>query len=111
MTNQPIYISRQQAETFLAEFAKALNQPSSQPLLFHVYGIGGVGKSTLLRKLREIYQQQVDFAAASFGFTVGIETSLKLMATLYEQLPQPSLPPILQRDVRACVNIYWEILS
>jgi tetratricopeptide (TPR) repeat protein len=101
MTNQPIYISRQQAETFLAEFAKALNQPSSQPLLFHVYGIGGVGKSTLLRKLREIYQQQVDFAAAFFGFTVGIETSLKLMATLYEQLPQPSLPPILQRDVRA----------
>jgi len=101
MTNQPIYISRQQAETFLAEFAKALNQPSSQPLLFHVYGIGGVGKSTLLRKLREIYQQQVDFAAASFGPTGGIETSLKLMATLYEQLPQPSLPPILQRDVRA----------
>ncbi|HEY9670997.1 MAG TPA: tetratricopeptide repeat protein [Waterburya sp.] len=99
MTNQLIYISRQQAETFLAEFAKALNQPGSQPLLFQVHGIGGVGKSTLLRKLRETYQQQVDFAEVSFGITEGIETPLELMEKLYEELPKPSLPPLLMRDV------------
>ncbi|NET60552.1 MAG: hypothetical protein F6K47_31775 [Symploca sp. SIO2E6] len=69
MTNPPIYIWRQAAENFLAEFAKALHQPESQPLLFQVWGIGGVGKSTLLRKLQEIHQQQVDLAEVSFGFT------------------------------------------
>ena len=99
MTNQLIYISRQQAETFLAEFAKALKQPSLQPLLFQVHGIGGVGKSTLLRKLRETYQQEADFAEVSFGITEGIDTPLELMEKLYKELPKPSLPPLLMRDV------------
>ncbi|MCA1993071.1 MAG: hypothetical protein LDL41_13695, partial [Coleofasciculus sp. S288] len=103
MSQQPIYISRQQAETFLAEFDKALNQPSLQPLLFQVHGIGGVGKSTLLRKVQEIYQQQADFSAVSFGLTEGIETPLTLMATLYELLPKPSLPSVWKRDL-----LNWE---
>jgi len=100
MTNQPIYISRQQAENFLAEFARALKQPDSQPLLFQVWGMGGVGKTTLLRKLQETHQQQADIAEVSFGFTMDIETPIKLMATLYEQLPKPDIPPLLKRNVR-----------
>ncbi|NET57543.1 MAG: hypothetical protein F6K47_15675, partial [Symploca sp. SIO2E6] len=99
MTNPSIYIWRQPAEIFLAEFAKALDQPESQPLLFQVWGIGGVGKSTLLRKLQEIHQQQADLAGVSFGFTMDIETPIKLMATLYEQLPKPDLPSVWKRDV------------
>ncbi|HAG83916.1 MAG TPA: hypothetical protein DCL61_22895, partial [Cyanobacteria bacterium UBA12227] len=62
MTHPPIYISRQQAESFLAEFANSLNQPSSSPILFQVWGIGGVGKSTLLNKLQELHKDQADFA-------------------------------------------------
>jgi len=81
--SQPIYISRQQADDFLAEFGNTLNSPTSKRLLFHVYGMGGVGKSTLLNKLQEIYQQQADFAKVSYGFTEGIGTPLKLMAKLY----------------------------
>ena len=100
MTNQQIYISRQQAENFLAEFAQALNQPESQPLLFQVWGIGGVGKSTLLKKLQGIHQQQADIAEVSFGFTMDIERPLKLMATLYEQFPKPDIPPLLKRNMR-----------
>jgi len=63
MTNPAIYISRQPAENFLAEFARTLHQQDSQSLLFQVWGMGGVGKSTLLNKLQEIHQQQADFAA------------------------------------------------
>ena len=100
MTNSPIYISRKPAENFLTEFARSLNQLESQPLLFQVWGLGGVGKSTLLKKLRDIHQQQADLAGVSFGFTMDIETPLKLMATLYDQLPKPDLPPLLKRNVR-----------
>ncbi len=98
MTNQiPHYISRKQAQEFLAKFAKALEQPESQALLFHVYGFGGVGKTTLTRKLKEAHQQQADFAEVSFGLTPDIETPLKLMAKLYEELPKPT--NLLRRDV------------
>nr|WP_322745327.1 tetratricopeptide repeat protein [Coleofasciculus sp. LEGE 07081] len=83
---------------FLDNFAQSLNQPSSSPVLFQVWGIGGVGKTTLLKKLQELHQQEADFAAVSFGYTMGIETPLKLMAELYQQLPKP--PNLLQRDVR-----------
>ncbi len=98
MTHPPIYISRQQAESFLAEFANSLNQPSSSPILFQVWGIGGVGKSTLLNKLQELHKDQADFAKVSFGYTMGIETPLKLMAEFYKHLPKP--PNLLKRDVR-----------
>jgi hypothetical protein len=98
MTNQiPYYISRKQAQDFLAKFAKALAQPQSQPLLFHVYGFGGVGKTTLIRKLKEAQEQQVDFSEVSFGLTPDIETPLNLMAKLYELLPKPT--SLLKRDV------------
>ncbi len=100
MTNQPIYISRQPAENLLTEFARALHQPELQPLLFQVWGMGGVGKSTLLKKLQDIHQHQADIAEVSFGYTTDIETPIKLMATLYEQLPKPDIPPLLGRNVR-----------
>ncbi|MBW4575331.1 MAG: tetratricopeptide repeat protein [Aphanothece sp. CMT-3BRIN-NPC111] len=98
MTYQiPHYISRKQAQDFLAKFAQALEEPELQPVLFHVYGFGGVGKSTLTRKLKEEHKQQADFAKVSFGLTPDIETPLKLMVKLYDQLPQP--PSLLKRDV------------
>jgi hypothetical protein len=99
MTNQiPLYISRKPAQDFRARFAKALEQPESQPLLFNVYGFGGVGKTTLTKKLKETHQQQADFAGVSFGITPDIETPIKLMTKLYEELPKPTNP--WKRDVR-----------
>jgi hypothetical protein len=96
MTN-PLYISRKPAQDFRARFAKALEQPESQPLLFNVYGFGGVGKTTLTKKLKETHQQQADFAEVSFGITPDIETPIKLMQKLYEELPKPT--NLLKRDV------------
>lgn len=98
MSNQkPPYISRQQAKDFFAKFAKALESPESNPLLFQVYGFGGVGKTTLTNKLLEMHESQADFAVVSFGLTPGIETPLKLMEKLYELLPKPT--GLLRRDI------------
>ncbi|HIK03984.1 MAG TPA: hypothetical protein IGS40_04615 [Trichormus sp. M33_DOE_039] len=97
MSNQIPYIYRQQAKDFLAKFAKALESPESNPLLFQVYGFGGVGKTTLTKKLKEMHESQVDFADVSFGLTPGIETPLKLMEKLYELLPKPT--GLLRREI------------
>ena len=93
----PYYISRKQAYDFLAKFAKALEFPESNPLLSQVYGFGGVGKTTLLKQLKQTHELQADFAEVSFGLTAGIETPLKLMEKLYELLPKPS--GLLRRDL------------
>ncbi|MEP0752996.1 tetratricopeptide repeat protein [Trichocoleus sp. Lan] len=91
MTSQPYYISRKPAEDFVTAFGKALEEPASHPLLFHVHGIGGIGKSTLLEKLQQTHQQ-ASVAKFDFSGKAGIrETPLKVMATLYEQLPKPDL--------------------
>jgi hypothetical protein len=63
MTN-PLYISRKPAQDFRARFAKALEQPESQPLLFNVYGFGGVGKTTLTKKLKLLSGQPRDCKVA-----------------------------------------------
>ncbi|MDZ8050599.1 MAG: tetratricopeptide repeat protein [Aulosira sp. ZfuVER01] len=98
MSNQkPPYISRQQAKDFFTKFAKALESPESNSLLFQVYGFGGVGKTTLTNKLQEMHESQADFAVVSFGLTPGIETPLKLMEKLYELLPKPT--GLLRRDI------------
>jgi tetratricopeptide (TPR) repeat protein len=60
------------------------------PLLFHVYGIGGIGKSTLLDTLAKTYSQQARIVEFDFtGKTLSNETPLKVMNKLYEQIPQP----------------------
>ena len=91
MTSQPYYISRKPAEDFLTAFAKALEEPASHPLLFHVHGIGGIGKSTLLDKLQQTHQEAYIAKFDFSGKAAIIETPLKVMATLYEQLPKPDL--------------------
>ena len=80
------YISREQTEKLLNCFTEAILKPASQPLLFNVWGIGGVGKTTLLDKLQE-QNPNVGFARVYFGSTPDIGTPLKLMANLYRQLP------------------------
>ncbi|AFZ24456.1 TPR repeat-containing protein [Cylindrospermum stagnale PCC 7417] len=97
MTSQQYYISRKPAEEFLTTFAKALKEPESHPLLFHVYGIGGIGKSTLLDTLEETHSHQAHIVKFDFtGKTLSNETPLKVMNKLYEQIPQPG---ILKQDL------------
>ena len=91
--NQIFYISRKPAEDFLTALDKAFKEePAEHPLLFQVYGIGGIGKSTLLEKVQEIHQQQGHIAKFDFsGKIPANETPLKVMVELYDQLPKPDI--------------------
>lgn len=87
MTDLDLYISRKPAEKLLDNFGVALKQPKANHLLFYACGIGGIGKSTLLEKLRETYAKEAQFARAFFGPTSKIDSPLALMEHLYKQLP------------------------
>ena len=79
------YIERDEAKRLLERFALALQEPEKQPLLFNLYGIGGVGKTTLLGRLQNTHAGDVDFLEVCFAKTGNIETPLKLMRTLHQQ--------------------------
>ena len=80
------YISRPEAEAFLDRLAAAVAAPAEHPAVFQVWGIGGVGKSTLTRKVQEIYADTAHLAAVAFGLTEGIDEPIPLMAKLYGQI-------------------------
>lgn len=98
MSSDSPYISRQSAENLDNVFAKALKNPAENPIVFHIWGIGGVGKSTLTKKLKENHLQNANFAEVSFGVISNIETPLKVMEKLYNQLSDKS---ILERDIKS----------
>ena len=79
------YIERDEAKRLLERFALALQEPENQPLLFNIWGIGGVGKTTLLGRLQNAHAGNVDFLEVCFAKTGNIETPLKLMRTLHQQ--------------------------
>jgi tetratricopeptide (TPR) repeat protein len=85
MPKQP-YVSRPEAEAFLDDLDKALKDPAKSPVVFHGWGIGGVGKSTLTRKVKDAQGDAATIAEVSFGLTEGIEEPIPLMAKLYEQI-------------------------
>ena len=80
------YIERDEAKRLLDRFASALQKPGEQPLLFNICGIGGVGKTTLLGRLQEAHAENVDFLGVCFAKTADIETPLKLMRKLHQQV-------------------------
>jgi tetratricopeptide (TPR) repeat protein len=79
------YVEREAAKKLLDRFEKALQQPFEPPLLFNICGIGGVGKTTLLKRLQEAQTNKVDFLEVCFAKTPEIETPLKLMRKLHQQ--------------------------
>lgn len=88
MPAQSLYIYRRQAENFHHEFSDSLKDPTAQQIIFHLWGIGGVGKTTLLRRIKRNYHEEARFAEVSFGLTVGIDTPIDLMAKLHQQALQ-----------------------
>ena len=79
------YIERDEAKRLLERFALALNEYDGQPLLFNICGTGGVGKTTLLGRLKDAHAGKVDFLEICFAKTAGIETPLKLMRKVHQQ--------------------------
>lgn len=83
------HIARPEETALIDRITKAIAQPEAFPMMFYVWGIGGVGKSTILNKtqekLEEQYKNKVYFAKFSFGaFT---ETPLDVMVKLHKDLP------------------------
>src|SRR4028118_2061370 len=79
------YIERDEAKRLLERFALALDEYDGQPLLFNICGTGGVGKTTLLGRLKDAHAGKVDFLEICFTKTPDIETPLKLMRKVHEQ--------------------------
>ncbi|MDJ0617778.1 MAG: tetratricopeptide repeat protein [Calothrix sp. MO_192.B10] len=78
------YIERDEVKKLRECFANALQQPQGQPLLFNIYGIGGVGKTTSIGRLQKAHASEVDFIEVCFAKTSGVETPLKLMRKLHQ---------------------------
>jgi hypothetical protein len=82
------YIERKKATDLLQRFEKALQDPTINPLLFNIYGIGGVGKTTLFGRLKEAHADTADFLEVCFKKNDGIETPLKNPLELMRKLHQ-----------------------
>jgi tetratricopeptide (TPR) repeat protein len=97
----PFYISRPSAEQLETQFTQTLEKESSLYLIFHVWGVGGVGKSTLTNKLAKDHAQQADFLRISFGETEQIGNPIEVMKKFYDFLPdiEQVKAPLLQRDL------------
>jgi tetratricopeptide (TPR) repeat protein len=84
-----LFVQRESTDRFIKDVLKAILEPESQPLMFYIYGIGGIGKSTLLQKLEQDCCQQTRFLKFVFGDPItssSIDTPIKLMKHLYRQL-------------------------
>jgi tetratricopeptide (TPR) repeat protein len=101
MASQNLHLPHKQEEKLINEVAEAIAKPDHSPVMFNIWGIGGVGKSTLLRKFQEglvdrIQGKQIDFAAITFDDNYA--TPLDVMVALHKDLPEI---PFLKRDVLA----------
>ncbi len=92
------HIARPEEKTLIDRITKAIAQPEASPMMFYVWGIGGVGKSTVLNrtqeKLEEQYKNNVHFT--KFSFATFTETPLDVMVKLHKDLPQLGL---LKKDL------------
>ena len=81
-----LFVSRNSTKRFLDDFAKAIEQPNSEPLMFYAHGIGGIGKSTLLHELKIRHHGKVKFLEADFN-NRRLSKPIELMKHLHDQLP------------------------
>jgi tetratricopeptide (TPR) repeat protein len=84
-----LFIDRKSTDRFIKDVLNAILEPESQPLMFYICGIGGIGKSTSLHKIQEDCCEQTRFLKFSFGDPLtssSIDTPIKLMKYLYGQL-------------------------
>ena len=84
-----LFVSRDSTKQFLDDFAQAIEQPNSAPLMFYAYGIGGIGKSTLLHELKHELKRRhhgkVKFLEADFNNS-RLSKPIELMKHLHQQL-------------------------
>lgn len=93
-----LYIVRDRVQNLMAEFAKALCQSNSHPVVFYVSGSRGVGKTTLLEHLEINYENQASFILLSLENNEAGETPFTLMANIIHQLLKQVLNISIPQD-------------
>ncbi|MEM7066984.1 MAG: tetratricopeptide repeat protein, partial [Cyanobacteria bacterium P01_B01_bin.77] len=87
-----LYVARPAANSFLENLDLAFKAPALQPIVFHAWGLGGVGKTTLLDRAQLAHRQrctiseQVTITEVKFGDTANTGTPLGVMKVLHSQL-------------------------
>jgi len=95
------YVDRKEAAKFEEQVAKSLAGAADSAVAFQVYGVGGVGKSTLLERILATHKETVQWARVSFGDEDGLDEPISLMKKLYNRLEEASpTPNLLRRDLR-----------
>jgi hypothetical protein len=89
MGNLDFYIDRPETDKLLNGLREALKSPADNPLIFHAYGIGGIGKTSLTKKIAQDFSDAV-VVSCDIGAEIDTETPLKLMDRIYRQLPAPA---------------------
>ncbi|MEM7772460.1 MAG: hypothetical protein AAF327_18345, partial [Cyanobacteria bacterium P01_A01_bin.37] len=111
MAIQAPYISRPETDAFLEAVAHAIQHPAEAPVVFHVWGLGGVGKSRLTQKIQEFHEKDTIVASVSFGLTESIDTPIELMAKLYEQVvPRNAWSAWSGDSFGELFHLYWETI-
>jgi tetratricopeptide (TPR) repeat protein len=101
------YIVRTETDKFLGELEATLRVDAAARL-FQVWGVGGVGKSTVLLKARERLAGRVVAAEVSFGITDGIEGPIGLMEVLAKDLCSDDWGLIDTSEFTKLIKLYRE---
>ncbi len=91
MSNLDFYIDRPATDELLNGLKKAIQEPATSPVVFHAYGMGGIGKTRLTQKITQDLPH-AKVIVVDLKYVKGIETPLAAMEEIYRQLP-PSMEP------------------
>jgi tetratricopeptide (TPR) repeat protein len=86
MNNLDFYVDRPETDQLLNGLKQSFQSPVNSPLIFHAYGIGGIGKTALTKKIRQDFSDAV-VVRIDTGIEVKTETPLEVMDKIYLQLP------------------------
>jgi tetratricopeptide (TPR) repeat protein len=86
MSNLDFYIDRPETDQLLNGLKQSFQSPANSPLVFHAYGIGGIGKTALTKKIRQDFSDAV-VVRIDTGIEIKTETPLEVMDKIYHQLP------------------------
>lgn len=101
MSSQPIYIEPENTKDLLMKLTEAIQEASSTLQLFQVWGLGGVGKTTLTREIKKQFKDGCQIAEVSFGLDLGLQSPIDLMTKLFEQFKPVKPLGLLHRGLKA----------
>ena len=104
-TNQkrqlPGTLLAEHGQPFLVKFSEILLSGSEHPSIFNIYGIGGVGKTSILKHLKDEHQKNAIFVEVFFDLNLKIQSPIDFMKSLYQKLKEEIKPSFWKQEVFA----------